>query len=195
MVEAGGGSSSLLGGSDEILGWLDVLLKGKPEQQAVARTEIAMILEARGFADDAEEAYWTNVQARAADRRSYERPIALYRLRRDKLSESLVRRQLDEVFAAPDPPRPARALRPAEPRAPREPRQPSNAPVSLARQLTSPSPPAQPTTPGQASVACEAPATPTRRPLPLLPPLRCASPLRPSARSCRPIRRPCRRPR
>ena len=76
-----GGSSSLLAGSDEILGWLDVLLKGKPEQQALARTEIAMILEARGFADDAEEAYWTNVQARATDRRSYERLIALYQLR------------------------------------------------------------------------------------------------------------------
>ena len=178
MAEAGGGSSSLLGGSDEILSWLDVLLKVKPEQQDVARTEIAMILEARGFADDAEEAYWTNVQARAADRRSYERLIALYRLRRDRLSESLVRRQLDEVFAAPDPPRPARALRPAEPRAPREPRQPSNAPVSLARQLTSPSPPAQPTTPGQAirrlrgarhadeAASPAAPSAPVRQPAP-----------------------------
>jgi hypothetical protein len=77
--------------------WLDVLLKGKPEQQALARTEIAMILEARGHLDDAEEAYWTNVQARSTDRRAYERLIAIYRQKGDRLSESLVRRQLDEL--------------------------------------------------------------------------------------------------
>src|SRR5688572_33305770 len=97
-----------------------------------------MILEARGFADDAEEAYWTNVQARATDRRSYERLIALYQLRRDRLSETLVRRQLDEVFAEPDPPRSARPSRPAVSPDPREPREPNDAPVSLARQLTAP---------------------------------------------------------
>ena len=84
--------------NSDILAWLDVLLKGKPEQQAQARTEIAMILEARGHTDDAEEAYWTNVQARAADRRSYERLISLYQERGDRLSETLVQRMLDEVF-------------------------------------------------------------------------------------------------
>ena len=130
-------SSSLLAGSDEILGWLDILLKGKPEQQALARTEIAMILEARGFADDAEEAYWTNVQARATDRRSYERLIALYQFGKDRLSESLVRRQLEEVFASPAPRRRPAPARPPRPRTP-EPRDPSNAPVLLARRLTSP---------------------------------------------------------
>jgi hypothetical protein len=104
---AGGSSASLFAGNDAILTWLEVLLKGKPEQQAVARTEIAMILEVRGFADDAEEAYWTNVQAGAPDRRSYERLIAMYQLRRDRLSETLVRRQLDEVFSKPAPARPA----------------------------------------------------------------------------------------
>ncbi|MGE3271815.1 MAG: hypothetical protein AB7P40_23885, partial [Chloroflexota bacterium] len=77
----------------------DVLLKGRPEQQALARTEIAMILEARGHTADAEEAYWTNVQARCTDRRAYERLIAIYQANGDRLSESLVRQQLDEVFS------------------------------------------------------------------------------------------------
>jgi hypothetical protein len=88
----------LVASNSDILAWLDVLLKGKPEQQVLARTEIAMILEARGHTDDAEEAYWTNVQARATDRRAYERLISLYQVKGDRLSESLVRRQLDEVF-------------------------------------------------------------------------------------------------
>ena len=82
------------GNNAQILAWLDVLLKGKPDQQAIARTEIAMLLEAKGFAEDAEEAYWTNVQARSTDRRSYDRLIELYQQRKDRLSESLVRRQL-----------------------------------------------------------------------------------------------------
>lgn len=88
----------LVASNSDILAWLDVLLKGKPEQQALARTEIAMILEARGHLEDAEEAYWTNVQARSTDRRAYERLISLYQVKGDRLSESLVRRQLDEVF-------------------------------------------------------------------------------------------------
>jgi len=82
----------------EILAWLDVLLKGKPDEQAKARTEIAIILEARGFEEDAEEAYWANVQARTTDRRAYDRLIDLYQRRRDRLSETLVQRQLDDVF-------------------------------------------------------------------------------------------------
>jgi hypothetical protein len=96
----------------EIIGWLDVLLKGKSEDQARARTEIAMILEAQGFADDAEEAYWTNVQSKSADRRAYERLIALYQERKDRLSESLVRRQLDEVFTGPGALAPAASVQP-----------------------------------------------------------------------------------
>ncbi len=167
-AEAGGGSSALLGGNDEILGWLDVLLKGKPEQQALARTEIGMILEARGFSDDAEEAYWTNVQARSVDRRSYERLIALYQLRRDRLSESLVRRQMDEVFARPEAPTPSRPDHPARPVQSARPsqlarptpmREPNNAPVSLARQLTSPDLPALPASPALPVLA----AQPVRR--------------------------------
>ena len=31
-----------------MIGWLDLLMKGKTEEQAVARTEIAMILEQQG---------------------------------------------------------------------------------------------------------------------------------------------------
>ncbi|MCC7372195.1 MAG: hypothetical protein IT306_27520 [Chloroflexi bacterium] len=103
--------------NSDILGWLDILLKGKPEQQAQARTEIAMILEARGHTDDAEEAYWTNVQARAADRRSYERLIALYQERGDRLSETLVQRMLDEVFN-PRPAAPTQNPGPAQPGGP-----------------------------------------------------------------------------
>jgi hypothetical protein len=141
--QAGGSSASLFAGNDEILNWLDVLLKGKPEQQAIARTEIAMILEVRGFAEDAEEAYWTNVQAGATDRRSYERLIAMYQLRRDRLSETLVRRQLDEMFSKSAPARPA----PAEPSGSATSARANDAPVSLARHLTGPDRPAQPASP------------------------------------------------
>ena len=126
----------------EIIGWLDILLKGKSEDQAQARTEIAMILEAKGFADDAEEAYWTNVQARSTDRRAYERLIALYQHRQGPSVRVAGRSKLEEVFAGPEPPRVAHP-------------QPATAPVSrpllraadasrtrrlvsLARQLTSP---------------------------------------------------------
>lgn len=97
---ASGAGSPRYASNTEILAWLDVLLKGKPEEQAKARTEIAIILEARGFAEDAEEAYWANVQARATDRRAYDRLIGLYQRRRDRLSETLVQRQLDAVFPA-----------------------------------------------------------------------------------------------
>lgn len=58
-----------------------------------------MILEERGFSEDAEEAYWTNIQANSSDRRAYERLIALYRERKDRLSESLVRRKMEQVLS------------------------------------------------------------------------------------------------
>ncbi|MGE3270786.1 MAG: tetratricopeptide repeat protein, partial [Chloroflexota bacterium] len=99
-AETGTSSLPLVATNADMLAWLDVLLKGRPEQQALARTEIAMILEARGHTADAEEAYWTNVQARCTDRRAYERLIAIYQANGDRLSESLVRQQLDEVFNA-----------------------------------------------------------------------------------------------
>ena len=85
-------------GEPEVLAWLDRLVKGKPDEQARARTEIGLILEARGYQDDAEEAYWTNVQSRSTDRRAYDRLIAIYQQRQDRLSETLVQRQLDAVF-------------------------------------------------------------------------------------------------
>jgi hypothetical protein len=102
---ASGAGSPRYASNTEILAWLDVLLKGKPEEQAKARTEIAIILEARGFSEDAEEAYWANVQARATDRRAYDRLISMYQQRRDRLSETLVQRQLDEVFPPGSGPR------------------------------------------------------------------------------------------
>src|SRR5215217_6873249 len=101
VANAATASSPFLSEHADIIGWLDVLLKGKTEDQARARTEIGIILEERGFADDAEEAYWTNVQARSADRRAYDRLIALYQSRKDRLSESLVQRKLEEVFNQP----------------------------------------------------------------------------------------------
>lgn len=97
---ATGPAAPRYGSNAEILAWLDVLLKGRPEDQEKARTEIALILEARGFVEDAEEAYWVNVQARTADRRAYDRLIDLYRGRRDRLSESLVQRQREAAFPA-----------------------------------------------------------------------------------------------
>ena len=170
--------------SDAILGWLDVLLKGKPEQQEHARTEIAMILEARGFDDDAEEAYWTNVQARSTDRRAYERLIALYQLRKDRLSESLVRKQLDEVFRG-DASRPrstrspysaqpsqARRRRPGPRPQPRPipSREPSRrpglarAPVDLAGAVRSPVDVLRRAGRAARSAGCAAPAATPRRP-------------------------------
>jgi hypothetical protein len=101
VANAATASSPFLTEHADIIGWLDVLLKGKTEDQARARTEIGIILEERGFADDAEEAYWTNVQAGSADRRAYDRLIALYQSRKDRLSESLVRRKLETVFTRP----------------------------------------------------------------------------------------------
>jgi hypothetical protein len=118
---------------------LDVLLKGKSEDQARARTEIAMILEERGFADDAEEAYWTNVQSNSADRRAYERLISLYQERKDRLSESLVRRKLDEVFSAGATPRGTVSAQPfvlAQLPAPSQAPAPARAPATAALPAT-----------------------------------------------------------
>jgi hypothetical protein len=83
----------------ELQSWVDRLLKGKSEEQARARTEIGLILEARGEIEDAEEIYWTNVQARSTDRRAYDRLMAIYRERGDRLSETLVERQLELAFS------------------------------------------------------------------------------------------------
>lgn len=86
----------------ELASWLNVLAYGKPEQQAAARTQIGLILEARGFVNEAEEAYWTNVQNGAAEPRSYERLSEIYRERQDRLTETLVRRKFELVFGLRD---------------------------------------------------------------------------------------------
>jgi hypothetical protein len=87
--------------------WVGRLLRGTPDEKARARTEIGLIFEARGQLEDAEETYWTNVQAHVADRRSYERLMTIYRQRGDRLSETLVERQLElaigEAAAAAEP--------------------------------------------------------------------------------------------
>jgi hypothetical protein len=82
----------------EIMVWIDLLLLGKPDEQARARTEIGLIFEDRGDLAAAEDVYWANVQARATDRRSYHRLIVLYQKRGDRLSETLVQRQMETVF-------------------------------------------------------------------------------------------------
>src|SRR5262245_36306147 len=87
----------------EMIGWLDTVLKGSSEDTCRARTEIAIILEEQGFSERAEEAYWSNIDAKSTDRRSYDRLIAMYRSRKDRLSESLVQRKLDQVFNFPTP--------------------------------------------------------------------------------------------
>jgi hypothetical protein len=81
------------------MAYMDALLKGKSNEQANARTEIGLILEARGYLEDAEDMYWTNIQARSTDRRSYDQLVGIYRQRRDRLSETLVLRQLESVFS------------------------------------------------------------------------------------------------
>ena len=170
----------LVASNSDILAWLDVLLKGKPEQQALARTEIAMILEARGHIEDAEEAYWTNVQARSTDRRAYERLISLYQVKGDRLSESLVRRQLDEVFhGAPTAAAASQTAGQPAPDAPRQPRtggqraarpggQPGTPAVKRVRRLRSPGPDGAP---GELfEVAQQQPEPPAPEPPPLTPP-------------------------
>jgi hypothetical protein len=59
--------------------WLTLLRDGTPEQQALARTELGLILERRGQIDEAVRAYWTNVQAGVSDPRPYYRLAAIHR--------------------------------------------------------------------------------------------------------------------
>ena len=81
---------------------MDLLLRGKPDEQAHARTEIGLILEARGDDAAAEDVYWANVQTRASDPRAYQRLLVLYQKRGDRLSETLVLRQMETVFGEAD---------------------------------------------------------------------------------------------
>ena len=76
---------------DEAIGyWLARLRDGAADEQAAARTELALILERRGMVADAIEGYRANVAAGVRDRRSYDRLAAIYRSRGDALGEASV---------------------------------------------------------------------------------------------------------
>ena len=57
--------------------WLTQLRDGTEAGRQLARTELGLILEARGLLDEAIEAYARNVEVGVADRRPYERLAAL----------------------------------------------------------------------------------------------------------------------
>src|SRR5689334_884979 len=97
LAGAAAATSPMLASHAEMIGWLGTVLKGKSEDQCRARIEIAIVLEEQGLVENAEEAYWTNIDAKSTDRRSYDRLLAIYKRRGDKLSASLVQRKLDEM--------------------------------------------------------------------------------------------------
>ena len=96
--------------------WLVLLRDGSEEEQQLARTELGLILEARGLLDDAIEAYERNVAAGVADRRPYERLAALARARDDFPAEARALRALADLIA-PAPPPPALPIPPSTPSA------------------------------------------------------------------------------
>jgi hypothetical protein len=91
-------------GAEEDVGrWLALLRDGSEEERQLARTELGLILEARGLLDDAAEAYERNVADGVADRRPYERLAALARARGDGPAEARALRALADVLAPPVP--------------------------------------------------------------------------------------------
>jgi hypothetical protein len=83
--------------------WLTLLRDGTDEEQQLARTELGLILEARGLLDDAFEAYARNVKDGVTDRRAYERLAALARARGDVPTEARALRALADLIAPPPP--------------------------------------------------------------------------------------------
>src|SRR4051794_24666181 len=92
-------------GADADIGhWLAVLRDGTEAEQALARTELGLILEARGRLDEAAAAYERNVAAGVSDRRPYERLAALAHARGDARAEAWALRALADVLAPLDLP-------------------------------------------------------------------------------------------
>ena len=88
--------------------WLLLLRDGSEAEQQLARTELGLILEARGLLDEAAEAFERNVAEGTTDRRPYERLAAIARLRGDVAAEARALRGLAELLSpAPPPPAPA----------------------------------------------------------------------------------------
>ncbi|MGE3271231.1 MAG: hypothetical protein AB7P40_20945, partial [Chloroflexota bacterium] len=81
--------------------WLALLRDGSEAEQQLARTELGLILEARGLLDEATAAYAQNVQDGVADRRPYERLAAIARLRGDVAEEARLLRALADLLAPP----------------------------------------------------------------------------------------------
>ena len=84
--------------------WLALLRDGTEEERQLARTELGLILEARGLLDDAFEAYERNVEDGVADRRPYERLAALAHARGDSPTEARALRALADLIAPPPSP-------------------------------------------------------------------------------------------
>src|SRR4051812_41072640 len=95
--------------------WLVLLRDGSEEEQQLARTELGLILEARGLLDDAAEAYERNVADGVSDRRPYERLAALALARGDRETEARALRALADLLAPPPPPPPPPLLAPERP--------------------------------------------------------------------------------
>lgn len=103
------------GAEGDIGRWLALLRDGSEEEQQLARTELGLILEARGLLDDAAEAYERNVAAGVSDRRPYERLAALARMRDDRETEARMLRALADLLAPLPPPPPPAPVSPPEP--------------------------------------------------------------------------------
>ncbi|MCC7369424.1 MAG: hypothetical protein IT306_13435 [Chloroflexi bacterium] len=94
--------------------WLALLRDGSAAEQQRARTELGLILEARGFLDEAADAYERNVRDGVTDRRPYDRLAAIARQRGDAEAEARVLRALAEMLAPVGSPGPLAPLPPAE---------------------------------------------------------------------------------
>src|SRR5215217_4196101 len=104
------------GAEGDVGRWLALLRDGPEEEQQRARTELGLILEARGRLDDAAEAYERNVADGVSDRRPYERLAALAQARGDRETEARALRALADLLAPPPPPsRPATVIPPVPP--------------------------------------------------------------------------------
>lgn len=95
------------GAGGDVGRWLALLRDGSEEEQQLARTELGLILEARGLLDEAAEAYERNVADGVSDRRPYERLSALAQARGDAATEARVLRALADLLVPPSPPPPA----------------------------------------------------------------------------------------
>jgi hypothetical protein len=110
------------GAASDVGRWLALLRDGSEAEQQCARTELGLILEARGLLDDAADAYARNVEDGVSDRRPYERLAALARARGDHETEARALRGLADLLAPPPTPSSTPPVPPSLPVAGPEPR-------------------------------------------------------------------------